>query len=130
MSVQVRSTTQHVDLVVSAVHRVLRDYAPEAVHVVIGDLEPKHSSFTLTASFEGGMTIGHAVLATEDAEDVCVAVADQLQDMAIENRFGAWPRCPGHTHPLWPSRTGDVASWVCPTEPAHCTRPIGRLLTR
>ncbi|GAA2757223.1 hypothetical protein [Actinopolymorpha rutila] len=58
------------------------------------------------------------------------AVADQIQEIAIEGRWAPtnWPPCPHHPdrHPLVVSTRDRQAVWVCPADEALIA-PIGRL---
>ncbi|MET3805586.1 hypothetical protein ABIB25_002590 [Nakamurella sp. UYEF19] len=60
-----------------------------------------------------------------DAESVrIVAAAENVQQWVIDELWAAsrtnWPVCPGHpsTHPLTPTESNGVATWVCPLDRA------------
>ena len=62
-------------------------------------------------------------------EEMCVDVAEQLQDRLIEGELwgAAWPPCPAHSnHPLWPELLDGTAVWRCDTGPQFRVR-IGDL---
>jgi hypothetical protein len=61
-----------------------------------------------------------------DVESCLEILADQIQDLAIEEGKHAWPVCPGHQHPMRPAVT-DVprrAIWRCPDD-SRIQREIG-----
>ena len=52
-------------------------------------------------------------------------MADQLQDRAVEEVFGAaLPPCPGHQHPLSARLVDGNALWECPADRDHHREPI------
>lgn len=50
----------------------------------------------------------------DDVDEAVLFLADRLQDHVVEELHGGWPTCPGHTHPMQPSRG---AVWRCPAGP-------------
>ncbi|MGB2571266.1 hypothetical protein ACPFP2_22865 [Micromonospora citrea] len=50
-------------------------------------------------------------------EEAVVALADLLQEEALELGDTVWPGCrPGHTHPPTPRLSGGTAVWSCPAD--------------
>ncbi|SCG34269.1 hypothetical protein [Micromonospora coxensis] len=50
-------------------------------------------------------------------EEAVVALADILQEKALEEGDTAWPGCrPGHPHPPTPRLSGGTAVWSCPRD--------------
>jgi hypothetical protein len=69
---------------------------------------------------------GVFVMAGEARPDQVAAVADQVQEWAVETLWqislpATWPECPEHpdSHPLAAQRHGDRAVWVCPRSGAR-----------
>ncbi len=62
----------------------------------------------------------------QSTAEITAYIADQVQDDVIDEIWGAWPRCPGHQHPMSPLVAGGVAVWRCPSD-ADGVVPIGRL---
>lgn len=66
----------------------------------------------------------------QTADELCVAFAENVQDLLIEGELWgqAWPPCPVHDrrHPLWPELAGDAAVWVC-TKPPTFAASVGTL---
>ena len=55
------------------------------------------------------------LVATEEAEEATVHLADRFQDDVLDALWGpAWPECEGHAHPAVPRLEDEVASWCCP----------------
>ena len=79
-----------------------------------------------------GVETGFVVEGRVPSQELVVALADQLQEVVIENRWGrqresSWPMCPQHPHghPLRPV-LADEPIWQCPMN-ATIRYPIGEL---
>jgi len=76
---------------------------------------------TGTISGPGRFGQGVFVMAGEPVPEQIAAVADQVQEWAVEELCSIgqptnWPQCPEHphTHPLTPVVRGGEAVWMCP----------------
>jgi hypothetical protein len=69
-----------------------------------------------------GSGTGVYVSRSAQAVERIAAMADQVQDWAIEELWGQastnWPPCPQHPngHPMKATTRGDAAVWVCPVD--------------
>lgn len=61
---------------------------------------------------------------TETDAEFMARAAEELQQLVLEHRGFAAPRCPGHDHALV-AEAGETARWICPEDAAHCSRPLG-----
>lgn len=80
-----------------------------------------------------GSGVGVSVSRSAAASDRIAAVADQVQEWAIEGQLWGtaetnWPRCPRHprSHPMLATTANEAAVWVCPTS-QDVVGPIGGL---
>jgi hypothetical protein len=64
-----------------------------------------------------------------DPVDMTVTVADDVQEIVMEEWWAAWPVCPVHDRGLHPERAGDMAVWRCRVG-EHVVAPIGSLPPR
>jgi hypothetical protein len=85
---------------------------------------------------ESGSGCGVSVPSEGTEDDQLAAVADQVQQIVMEERWScrrnpaAWPECPTHrTHPLAVTTTAGTAVWVCPSDDSLSV-PIGELRSR
>lgn len=65
----------------------------------------------------------------QSTAEMAVDIAYQVQDDVTHEVWAAWPRCPGHPHPMSPAIAGGTAVWTCPSD-SDVTRPIGQLPAR
>ncbi|MEI4274178.1 hypothetical protein TEK04_20835 [Klenkia sp. LSe6-5] len=49
-----------------------------------------------------------------DVDEALLFLADRVQDHLVDELHGAWPLCPGHTHPMRPAPSGTGPAWRCP----------------
>jgi hypothetical protein len=69
-----------------------------------------------------GSATGIRITLSAAESDRIAAMADQVQEWAIEELWGHaetnWPPCPQHpdTHPLAPLSRYGIASWTCPLD--------------
>lgn len=85
------------------------DDLPDHLVVEVGDETPTRVPFWLRGSRAEGAW----------------RMADQLQDRAVEEVFGAaLPACPGHRHPLSARLVRGNALWECPADRDHHREPI------
>lgn len=79
-----------------------------------------------------GSGMGIAVARADPLHERVAAVADQVQEWAIEELWGRgatnWPPCPQHpdSHPLRATTRAGIAVWLCPTDDTVAA-PIGAL---
>ena len=62
----------------------------------------------------------------DDPEDAVGDLAAMVQDDVIEEVHGAWPRCPGHHHPMALGMSAGTGIWRCPIDAGVVVR-IGSL---
>jgi hypothetical protein len=60
--------------------------------------------------------------------DVIADMTEQVQDIAMEVRWRAWPRCPRHpgSHPMALGEEASRLVWLCPTS-RDVVAPVGEL---
>ena len=120
-----------------ALPRVLHDL--EVTTGVVLRFEPYAwglaEQLTAMAWWPDGGGQGIFVMANDDAETSVASLADQIQELVVENKVAidgssTWPECPQHprSHPMAATVVGGVASWTCPLNSQPETR-VGSLVT-
>ncbi|GLZ40318.1 hypothetical protein [Actinokineospora sp. NBRC 105648] len=94
-----------------------------------GDLPPSRelrATVMWKATATGAATVGYYNFSLDVPVPLAVAaMADQIQDHAIEESWGAaLPPCPDHQHPLSVTTIDGVVSWACPKDPQHHCEPL------
>jgi hypothetical protein len=92
--------------------------------------DPEHPSAMLWRSDGSGS--GVSVQRSASASERIAAVADQVQEWAIEGQLWGsaetnWPPCPHHpdNHPMSPTTANDAPVWVCPTNQDVVAQIVG-----
>lgn len=100
-----------------ALEPVLRDLTHLASVLEIRDEDWAGEQDTLSAMAWAGTTgTGIHVPAGAPKAEQVASLADQIQELVIEELHEAWPPCPKHpaNHPLAPELVRDQAVWRCP----------------
>ncbi|SCG55333.1 hypothetical protein [Micromonospora halophytica] len=104
----------------TALRRVSADFgsrgaAVEPVSVRLGALAGVLVDYRVAGGGDP-YTVGTLPMVTT-VEEAVVALADLLQEEALECGDTAWPGCrPGHPHPPTPCLSGGTAVWSCPRD--------------
>ncbi len=86
------------------------------------DVEPE-DELSLACRF-GGHTF--ALDGDQSMAELADDIANYVQDDVTDEIWAAWPRCPGHEHPMSPTVAAKTAVWTCPAD-ERIVVPIGEL---